>query len=54
MAEQDLWAIGVDLGGTKVEVAQVDSAGQIRQRLRRPTDVRDGAGRRPSRDRRRR
>ena len=42
MAEQDLWAIGVDLGGTKVEVAQVDSAGQVRQRLRRPTDVRDG------------
>lgn len=42
MAAQDLWAIGVDLGGTKVEVAQVDSAGQIRRRLRRPTDVRDG------------
>jgi glucokinase len=38
----DLWAMGVDLGGTKVEVAQVDSEGQVRQRLRRATDVKDG------------
>jgi glucokinase len=38
----DLWAMGVDLGGTKVEVAQVDSKGQVRQRLRRATDVKDG------------
>ena len=36
------WAIGVDLGGTKVEVAQVDAAGRVRQRLRCPTDVKDG------------
>jgi glucokinase len=42
VAAQDLWAIGVDLGGSKVEVAQVSSAGQIRQRLRRPTGVKDG------------
>lgn len=38
----NLWAMGVDLGGTKVEVAQVDSEGQVRQRLRRATDVKDG------------
>jgi glucokinase len=38
----NLWAIGVDLGGTKVEVAQVDREGQVRQRLRRATDVKDG------------
>ncbi|MFW6126761.1 MAG: ROK family protein [Thermodesulfobacteriota bacterium] len=36
------WAIGVDLGGTKVEVASVDSWGNIRQRLRRPTEVQGG------------
>jgi glucokinase len=39
----NLWAIGVDLGGTKVEVAQVGTEGQVRQRLRRATDVKDGA-----------
>jgi glucokinase len=39
---RDVWAIGVDLGGTKVEVAQVDALGRVRQRLRRPTDVKDG------------
>ena len=42
MATNDLWAVGVDLGGTKIELAQVDRAGQIRRRLRRPTDVKDG------------
>jgi len=36
------WAVGVDLGGTKVEVAHVDAEGRVRMRLRRPTDVRDG------------
>jgi glucokinase len=41
MAAQQ-WAIGVDLGGTKVEVAHVDAAGRVRQRLRRPTDIADG------------
>jgi glucokinase len=36
------WAAGVDLGGTKVEVAQVDRAGHMLVRQRRPTDVKDG------------
>ncbi len=36
------WAAGVDLGGTKVEVAHVDAAGHVLQRLRSATDVRDG------------
>jgi glucokinase len=38
----DKWAISVDLGGTKVEVAQVDETGHILKRLRRATDVKDG------------
>jgi len=42
MEPSDTWAIGVDLGGTKVEVARVDSAGRVHQRLRRPTNVKDG------------
>jgi glucokinase len=33
------WAVGVDLGGTKVEVARIDSGGRMRQRFRRPTNV---------------
>jgi glucokinase len=37
-----LWAVGVDLGGTKVEVALVDAMGHLERRLRRPTDVKDG------------
>ncbi len=36
------WAIGVDLGGTKVEVAAVDSRGNILRRVRRPTEVQGG------------
>lgn len=36
------WAIGVDLGGTKVEVASVDSWGNILRRVRRPTEVQGG------------
>ncbi len=36
------WAIGVDLGGTKVEVAQIDSTGRIHKRVKRPTEVKDG------------
>ena len=36
------WAVGVDLGGTKVEVAHVDAEGHVLTRLRRPTDVKDG------------
>ena len=37
-----LWAIGVDLGGTKVEVAQIDGSGRLLNRLRRPTQVQGG------------
>ncbi|SNB47872.1 ROK family protein [Geobacter sp. DSM 9736] len=37
------WAIGVDLGGTKIQVAQVDSRGQVFGRLRVPTRVDSGA-----------
>jgi len=39
---REIWALGVDLGGTKVEVAQMDAQGAIRQRLREPTDVGGG------------
>ena len=39
-----VWAIGVDLGGTKVEVASVDSGGLLHHRLRRPTNVKGGPG----------
>jgi glucokinase len=39
---QETWAIGVDLGGTKVEVAAVDAGGTILQRLKRPTNVETG------------
>ncbi len=42
MEPNNTWAVGVDLGGTKVEVARVDSAGRLHQRLRRPTNVKDG------------
>jgi glucokinase len=42
MNPKDVWAIGVDLGATKIEVAQVDSAGQVHERLRRPTNVKEG------------
>lgn len=36
------WAIGIDLGGTKVEVAQVDATGRVLKHLRRPTNVQEG------------
>lgn len=39
---QETWAIGVDLGGTKVEVAVVDAGGKILQRLKQPTNVETG------------
>ncbi len=42
MKLNDTWAVGVDLGGTKIEVARVDSAGRLHQRLRRPTNVKEG------------
>jgi glucokinase len=38
----DTWAIGVDLGGTKVEVAAVDARGSILQRLKELTAVAQG------------
>ena len=38
----ETWAIGVDLGGTKVEVAAVDANGKILQRLKQPTQVETG------------
>jgi glucokinase len=41
MAEK-LWALGVDLGGTKIEVARVDAEGKLGQRLRRPTNIQGG------------
>ena len=41
MAE-NLWAIGVDLGGTKIEVARVGAEGKLSQRLRRPTNIQSG------------
>jgi len=36
------WALGVDLGGTKLEVARVDGDGRIRDSLRMATDVDGG------------
>lgn len=41
MANKPL-AIGVDLGGTKVDVALVDNSGSIINRVRGPTDVKGG------------
>jgi glucokinase len=38
----ETWAIGVDLGGTKIEVAAVDANGKILQRLKEPTRVETG------------
>jgi glucokinase len=43
MSKEDVWAIGVDLGGTKIEVAQVYASGRLRQRARLATDVADGS-----------
>lgn len=39
----DVWAIGVDLGGTKIETARVDPAGRVDRRIRTPTPVAAGA-----------
>ncbi len=36
------WAVGVDLGGTKVELAQVDATGRLGRRLRLRTEVASG------------
>jgi glucokinase len=37
-------AIGVDLGGTKIEAARVDGSGRVQRRCRRATPVGDGPG----------
>ncbi len=44
MTSSDLCAVGVDLGGTKVEIAIVDHGGNLLQRVRQPTDVEAGPG----------
>jgi len=36
------WAIGVDLGGTKIEIASVERSGEMLNRIRMPTDVDGG------------
>jgi glucokinase len=36
------WAVGVDLGGTKIEVAQVYEDGRLHRRSRLATDIDDG------------
>lgn len=42
MTSHDVWAVGVDLGGTKIEAAWIDSEGRLHERLRRPTNVQQG------------
>ena len=37
------WAIGVDLGGTKIEIAKVSHQGKVVEKIRVPTDVEGGA-----------
>ncbi len=39
----DRWAVGVDLGGTKMEIAAVDAEGRAREPVRRKTRVEEGA-----------
>jgi glucokinase len=41
---KEIWALGVDLGGTKLEVARVDEDGTIRDSVRMPTNVEGGPG----------
>lgn len=36
------WAIGVDIGGTKIEVAHVDEKGRVGRLIHRSTPVKDG------------
>ena len=38
----DQTAIGVDLGGTKIELALVDSRGSVMKRVRQPTEAEKG------------
>ncbi|MGE3953811.1 MAG: ROK family protein [Parachlamydiales bacterium] len=37
------WAVGVDLGGTKVEVAQIDASGHLLEALKFPTHPKEGS-----------
>lgn len=37
-----LWAVGVDVGGTKIQGAQVDSAGKLGLRMQKATDAHRG------------
>jgi len=39
---RNLWSIGVDLGGTKIVVAQIEAGGKVRLRLRRPSRSSEG------------
>lgn len=40
--ENNQWAIGVDIGGTKIEIACVDSSGRILSKRKYPTHVETG------------
>lgn len=42
MAQTNSWAIGVDLGGTKLELARVNADGRLEQRILIRTDVKGG------------
>lgn len=42
MNTNETTAIGIDLGGTKIEAALVSESGEIRERLRQPTNVQAG------------
>ena len=42
MPAKNDWAVGVDLGGTKIIVAQVDTQGILHRKLRLPTNVSRG------------
>jgi glucokinase len=42
LMKSDRWAIGVDLGGTKIEIAQIGADGQVGKRSRLQTDVVSG------------
>lgn len=42
MTIEDLWAIGIDLGGTKIQIAQVEAGGRVAGRRRLSTNVKSG------------
>lgn len=42
MKNEDAWTVGVDLGGTKIEVAQVDASGRVLMRKRLATRTGEG------------